>query len=198
LKPHDLPRTKRGFSAYFTGRIPNTIYSVILLLMLYDWPHQVYRKIGPPMAVSTPRQQFIVGAVTDFASRLKMRIKPTFVMGPAPASAGSFSGAAVVVISPSMLDSTRFTDSDLNFILAHEIGHLARLDAYRFWTRWSDASAEARESDADRIAVSLVGCAAMRATIDHHWGEFLDGFKDPHDHHPHPEARYAAVCSARK
>ena len=44
----------------FTGRIANTVYSDALLAMLYDWPHQVYQRLGPRMGAATVREQFVV------------------------------------------------------------------------------------------------------------------------------------------
>jgi hypothetical protein len=175
-------------------KIVNTIYSVVLLLMLYDWPHQVYQKLGPRMPQVSARERFVAQQVDEYARRLNLRIEPTFIVGPVPASAGAFSGNAVIVISHGMLDSSKYTDNDVRFILAHEVGHIARLDAYRFWTRWSDGAAEAREIDADRIAVRVVGCEAMRETIDHHRAEFLKGYNEEGDHHPHPDRRFEQAC----
>jgi Zn-dependent protease with chaperone function len=178
----------------YTGRIANTVYSAVLLLMLYDWPHQVYRKLGPRMSLDSDRSRLIAQQFDDYAQRLRMVVKPTFVLGSVPASAGAFSGNAVVVISPDMLDPAKFSDNDVRFILAHELGHIARLDAYRFWTRWTNQAAEVRELDADRIAVRLVGCAAMREAVLHHWAEFMKGYWEDGDHHPHPAERLHQVC----
>lgn len=164
--------------------------------MLYDWPHQVYQKLGPRMPQVSARERFIVQQVAEYADRLHLRLKPTFVLGSAPASAGAFSRNAVIVVSPGMLDPSKFTDDDVRFILAHELGHVARLDAYRFWTRWTDGGAEAREIDADRIAVRVVGCDAMRETIAHHRDEFLKGYREDGDHHPHPDKRWQAACGS--
>lgn len=180
--------------ARFTGRIANTIYSAALLAMLYDWPHQVYQKLGPRMGAVTAREQFIIQEVDDYARRLRLRLNPTFVIGSVPAAAGAFSGNAVIVVSPAMLDLAKFSDNDVRFILAHEVGHVARLDSYRFWTRWTDSGAAARELDADRIAVRLVGCDAMRETVARHWHEFLKGYQEEGDYHPHPERRLSEVC----
>lgn len=178
----------------FKGKLANTLYSCILLVMIYDWPHQVYQKLGPRMPEESMREQFIVRETKELADRLDLRIKPTFVMGSAPASAGAFSGNAVIVVSPELLDRSRFSDEEVRFILAHEIGHIARLDAYRFWTRWTHTAAENRELDADRVAVLLVGCDAMTVTVFHHWSEFLKGFTDDRDHHPYPATRLAHAC----
>jgi Zn-dependent protease with chaperone function len=167
---------------------------VLLLLMLYDWPHQVYRNLGPRMPAGTERQRLIATAVDVYAHRLRLRLTPTFVIGSAPASAGSFSGNAVIVISPAMLDPAKYSDNDVTFILAHEVGHIARLDAYRFWTRWTRGGAAAREIDADRIAVRLVGCGAMRETVMHHWSSFMQGYQEEGDYHPHPSTRLHQVC----
>ena len=186
-----MPVQKKG---RFTGRIANTIYSAALLAMLYDWPHQVYQKLGPRMGAATAREQFIVQEVDDYARRLRLRLNPTFVIGSAAAAAGAFSGNAVIVVSPGMLDREKFSDNDVRFILAHEVGHVARLDAYRFWTRWTDGGAAARELDADRIAVRLVGCGAMKETVARHWHEFLKGYQEEGDHHPHPDTRLSEVC----
>jgi hypothetical protein len=174
----------------------NTIYSAVLLVMLYDWPYQVYQKLGPLMPLSSNRERFIVRQVDDYARRLQLKIKPTFVIGSVPASAGALSGNAVIVVSPGMLDPTGYSDNDVRFFLAHELGHIARLDAYRFWTRWTDAAADVREIDADRIAVRLTGCGAMREAIAHHRDEFMKGYKQAGDHHPHPDTRYEAACGA--
>jgi Zn-dependent protease with chaperone function len=171
------------------------LYSIVLLLMLYDWPHQVYRNLGPRMAAATERERLIVTAVDAYAGRLHLRLTPTFVIGSAPASAGSFSGNAVIVISSAMLNPMKYSDNDVRFILAHEVGHIARLDAYRFWTRWTRGAAAAREIDADRIAVRLVGCSAMRETVMHHWSNFMLGYQEEGDYHPHPNTRLQAVCS---
>jgi len=178
----------------FTGKLANTLYSAVLLIMLYDWPYQVYRKLGPGMPEVTVREQFIAAQFHDYARRLRVDVKPTFVIGAAPASVGAFSGNAVIVISPEMLDPAKFTDNDVRFILAHELGHIARLDAYRFWTRWTSEAAEGREIDADRIAVRVTGCDAMRETVAHHWDEFLKGYQEEGDHHPHPAVRLREVC----
>jgi Zn-dependent protease with chaperone function len=180
----------------FNGKLANTLYSAVLMLMLYDWPHQVYRKIGPPMQQVTERERFIAEQVDSYSKSLRARIKPIFVMGPVPASAGAFSRNAVIVISRDMLDPRRFTDNDIRFILAHEVGHIVRLDAYRFWTRWTTAGAEAREIAADKLGVELVGCDAMRETVAHHWAEFMKGYEDDKDHHPHPETRLREACGA--
>ena len=178
----------------FKGKLANTLYSCVLLVMIYDWPNQVYQKLGPRMPEVSMREQFIVRQTMALADRLDLRIKPTFVMGSAPASAGAFSGNAVIVVSPEILNESHFGDDEVRFILAHEIGHIARLDAYRFWSRWTQHAAENRELDADRIAVLLVGCDAMTVTVTRHWNEFLKGFTDDHDHHPHPAARLAHAC----
>ncbi|WP_371765579.1 M48 family metalloprotease [Massilia sp.] len=188
------PTASRPHLARFTGKIANTIYSAVLLAMLYDWPHQVYQKVGPRMPEATSREHLIVQEVTAYATRLNLRLKPTFVVGIVPASVGALSGNAVIVISPEMLDPMKFTDNDVRFILAHEVGHITRLDAYRFWTRWTDRGAEARELDADRIAVTLVGCDAMKETVAHHWDEFMKGYQEEGDHHPHPSARLQHAC----
>lgn len=142
----------------------------------------------------TAREHLIVQEVNAYAKRLSVRLRPTFVVGGVPASAGALSGNAVIVISPEMLDPTKFTDNDVRFILAHEIGHITRLDAYRFWTRWTDHASEARELDADRIAVTLVGCEAMKETVAHHWNEFMLGYQEEGNHHPHPSARLRYAC----
>lgn len=178
----------------FTGKFANTLYSAFLLIMLYDWPYQVYQKIGPRMPATTVREKFITAQFHDYAQQLRIPVKPAFVIGPAPASAGALSGNAVVVISPEMLDPDKFSDNDVRFILAHELGHIARLDAYRFWTRWTDAASETREIDADRIGVRVAGCDAMRETVAHHWNEFLKGYEDDVDHHPHPDRRLREAC----
>jgi hypothetical protein len=162
--------------------------------MLYDWPHQVYQKLGPPMKMETVREQFIAGEVRRYAVLLDDRLQPTFVIGSVPAAAGAFSGNAVIVISPAMLDPSQFSDNDIRFILAHEVGHIVRLDSYRFWTKWTRRGAEEREADADRIAVQLVGCVAMREAIDRHWSEFMKGYQEEGDHHPHPVARFHMAC----
>lgn len=162
--------------------------------MLYDWPHQVYRNLGPRMPMATEREQLIVAAVDAFAGRLHLHLAPTFVIGRAPASAGSFSGNAVIVISPAMLDPAMYSDNDVRFLLAHEVGHIARLDAYRFWTRWTRAAAAAREIDADRIAVRLVGCGAMRETVNRHWSNFVQGYHEKGDYHPYPSTRLHDAC----
>lgn len=164
--------------------------------MLYDWPHQVYQKLGPRMPQVSARERFIARQVDEDARRLQLQLKPTFIIGSVPASAGAFSGNAVIVISPGMLDPTKYTDNDVRFLLAHELGHIARLDAYRFWTRWTAGAAEAREVDADRIAVRVVGCDAMRETVVHHWDEFMKGYKDEGDHHPHPDKRFQEACGS--
>jgi len=188
------PADSRRRRLRLTGKIANTIYLAVLLAMLYDWPHQVYQKVGPLMSETTAREHFIVQEVKDYARRLNLRLKPTFVVGIVPGSVGALSGNAVIVISPEMLDPTKFTDNDVRFILAHEVGHITRLDAYRFWTRWTDRGAEARELDADRIAVTLVGCYAMKETVAHHWDEFMKGYQEEGDHHPHPSARLQHAC----
>lgn len=121
--------------------------------------------------------------------------KATFFICSAPAAAGAFFGNAVIIVSPAMLDSEKFSDNDIRFILAHEVGHVARLDAYRFWTRWPDSGAAARELDADRIAVRLVGCEAMKETIARHRNEFLKGCQEKGGHHPHPNMRLSEVWS---
>lgn len=162
--------------------------------MLYDWPHQVYQKLGPQMPHVSARQRFVVQQVDEYARRLNLQVEPTFVVGPVPASAGAFSGKAVIVVSQDMLDPGKYSDNDVRFLLAHELGHIARLDAYRFWTRWSDSAAEAREIDADRIAVRVVGCAAMRETVVQHWAEFMKGYNEEGDHHPHPDTRFQQAC----
>lgn len=177
-----------------SGKTANTLYSVVLLLMLYDWPHQIYRNLGPRMPAATGRERLIVTAVDVDARRLHLRLTPTFVIGSAPASAGSFSGNAVIVISPSMLDPQQYSNNDVRFILAHEVGHIARLDAYRFWTRWTRGGAATREIDADRIAVRLVGCGAMRETVMHHWSNFILGYHEQGDYHPHPSTRLRDAC----
>jgi Zn-dependent protease with chaperone function len=164
--------------------------------MLYDWPHQVYQKLGPPMPRVSVRERFISQQVDEYASRLQLQVTPTFVVGSVPASAGALSGNAVIVVSPGMLDPTKYTDNDVRFLLAHELGHVARLDAYRFWTRWTEEAAEAREIDADRIAVRLAGCEAMREVIVRHWGEFMKGYKEAEDHHPHPDKRFQEACGS--
>lgn len=185
--PH--PRRPR-----YTSRIANTIYSAVLLAMLYDWPYQIYQRLGPRMSETTARERFIVQEVDAYADRLQLRVKPTFVVGSVPASAGAFSGNAVIVISRDMLDPSKWSDNEVRFILAHEIGHIARLDAYRFWTRWTESGAEGRESDADHIGVGLVGCRAMEETVARYWGEFMKGYQEKGDHHPHPSQRLRHAC----
>lgn len=187
----DAPRTRRP---RYTSRIANTIYSAVLLAMLYDWPYQIYQKLGPRMSETTARERFIVQEVSAYASRLRLRLKPTFVVGSVPASAGAFSGNAVIVIPLEMLDASKWSDNEVRFILAHEVGHIARLDAYRFWTRWTERGAEGRENDADRIAAGLVGCKAMEETIARYWGEFMKGYQEKGDHHPHPSHRLQHAC----
>jgi Zn-dependent protease with chaperone function len=180
--------------SFFTPKIANTLYSSVLLLMLYDWPHQVYQKLGPRMGQTTVREHLIVEQFQSHVRRLHLSVRPTFVVGPVPASAGAFSGNAIIVISSAMLDPAKFSDNDVRFIVAHEAGHIARLDVYRFWTRWTRGASEAREIDADKIAVRLVGCAPMVEAITHHWDEFMKGYRDDSDHHPHPSDRLRAAC----
>lgn len=165
--------------------------------MLYDWPYQIYQRLGPRMSETTARERFIVQEVGAYAGRLQLRLKPTFVVGSVPASAGAFSGNAVIVISPEMLDVSKWSDNEVRFILAHEVGHIARLDAYRFWTRWTERGAEGRESDADHIAVGLVGCRAMEEAVARYWGEFMKGYQEKGDHHPHPSQRLRHACPGR-
>lgn len=119
----------------FTGRIANTVYSDALLAMLYDWPHRVYQRLGPRMGAAAVREQFVVKEVDDYTRRLRLRLNPTFFIGRAPAAARVFSGNAVILVSLAMLDPEKFSDNDVRFILAHEVGHVARPDPYRFWTR---------------------------------------------------------------
>lgn len=176
------------------NRISFTIYAAVLMFMVYDWPHQVYRKVGPPMSVVTAREQFIAHEVTKYAQQLDMVLKPHLVVGPVPASAGALSGNAVIVVSPAMLDIAQFSDNEIRYVLAHEVGHLARLDAYRFWTKWNRDASAAKEFDADRIAVRLVGCGPMQETVARHWNEFVKGFEEEADFHPHPTHRLAAAC----
>lgn len=188
------PAAPRPRRPRYTSRIANTIYSAVLLAMLYDWPYQIYQRLGPRMSETTARERFIVQEVGAYADRLQLRLKPTFVVGSVPASAGAFSGNAVIVIPPEMLDASKWSDNEVRFILAHEVGHIARLDAYRFWTRWTERGAEGRESDADHIAVGLVGCRAMEETVARYWGEFMKGYQEKGDHHPHPSQRLQHAC----
>lgn len=191
------PAAPRPRRPRYTSRIANTIYSAVLLTMLYDWPYQIYQRLGPRMSETTARERFIVQEVRAYANRLQLRLKPTFVIGSVPASAGAFSGNAVIVIPPEMMDASKWSDNEVRFILAHEVGHIARLDAYRFWTRWTERGAEGRESDADNIAVSLVGCLAMEETVARYWGEFMKGYQEKGDHHPHPSQRLQHACPGR-
>lgn len=170
------------------------VYSAVLMIMLYDWPYQVYQKIGPRMDQATARERFIIEHVAHYSDRLGLQIRPAFVVGPVAASAVAFSGNAVIVVSAEMLDSKRYSDDDVRFILGHELGHVLRLDTYRFWTRWTNSAAARREIAADRIAVRVAGCAAMRMTIANHRAEFMKGFLDDRDHHPHPDQRYQEAC----
>lgn len=150
------------------------------------------------MPMETAREKFILSRVSDYAHRLHTNIRPIFRVGEEPASAGALSGASVIIVSPAMLDQTKFTDHDIEFILAHEVGHLTRLDAYRFWTTWRRDWAEKRESAADVIGVSLVGCAAMLEAIRNHREEFMLGYLAHIDPHPHPQQRYTVACGNAK
>ena len=34
----------------------------------------------------------------------------------------------------------------------------------------------------------------MKETVARHWHEFLKGYQEEGDHHPHPDARLSEVC----
>ena len=172
----------------------NFIYLVVLFFFVYSWPYTVYGKIGSPMPLQTDRQKLIADSVARFAQVRKITIFPKFRIGSVPASAGALSGQAVVIVSPSMLEPDKFSDQEVEFILAHEVGHLERHDAYRFWTTWRRAWAEERELAADKIGVELTSCQAMSETIRRHVVEFMAGFSNHNDPHPHPQRRLQISC----
>ena len=146
------------------------------------------------MPIETARENFISDRVKEYAQRLHADIRPVFRVGEVPSSAGALSGASVIIVSPAMLDPAKFTEHDIEFILAHEVGHLFRHDAYRFWTTWRRDWAEKRESAADVIGVRLVGCAAMAEAIRNHREAFMLGYLAHTDPHPHPQLRYEIAC----
>lgn len=175
----------------------NLIYLAILAAFVYSWPYTVYGKLGSLMPQVTPRELLIVTTVNGFAKQRKIAVRPTFRVGVVAASAGAFSGRAVILVSPAMLDEKRFSDGEIRFILGHEIGHIERFDAYRFWTKWNRAWAERRELEADKIGSELAGCSAMASTIKNHYAEFFEGFVSESDPHPHPATRFAHACHAK-
>jgi Zn-dependent protease with chaperone function len=182
-------------------RIPpwrfNIVYVLVLCAFIYNWPYTVYQNIGHAMQFETAREKYISSKVTEYAKELGIKVKTNFRVGQVPSSAGALSGASVIIISPAMLDAMQFSDKDIQFVLAHEVGHLARYDAYRFWTTWRREWAERRESAADVIAVKLTGCDAMAEAIKNHGEEFMLGYLDHEDPHPHPFDRYSRACANR-
>lgn len=176
----------------------NLFYLAVLWGCISMWPYTVYHRIGQPMPLDTPREKFIVAKVYEYSKRRGQALQVTFRVGEVPSSAGALTGASVIIVSPAMLDPQKFSDPDVEFILAHEVGHLERHDAYRFWTTWRRTWAEARESAADVIGVSLVGCQAMAEAIRNHREAFMIGYLDHSDPHPHPQRRYDFACIQKK
>lgn len=176
----------------------NLLYMFALCTFIYSWPYTIYQNIGRPMQTQTPREIYISSKVHQYVRAVGLNIKPIFRIGEVPSSAGALSGASVIIVSPAMLDQKRFSERDLDFILAHEVGHLARYDAYRFWTTWRRDWAEQRELAADAFAAKLAGCKAMAEAIKNHDHDFLLGYLDHEDPHPHPVDRYSRACGGEK
>lgn len=174
--------------------VANTVYLVAICASIYSWPYLVYRNIGTPMPVKTARTELVKNLTRDYAQRLGLKLRVDFRVGTAAASAGAFSGASVIVVTHDMLNEHAFSDAEVAFIIAHEVGHLARYDAYRFWTTWDRAWAEEREHRADIIGVKLAGCKAMLATVERHRSQFMAGFHNSADPHPHPDSRLGRAC----
>jgi Zn-dependent protease with chaperone function len=89
-----------------------------------------------------------------------------------------------------LLNESSFSDSEVTFVLTHEVGHIKRHDSYRPWARAYRKWAEDRELQTDIIGAQLSGCEAMKSLLTRHRKEFIAGWKDESDPHPHPDVRY--------
>lgn len=186
------PRKKKKVFLY------NFIYLIVIIGFVSEWPYVVYSKTGENMKNKTQREKYITSITSEYSNRINLYSSIDFRINSFPGSAGSLAGNSIIFISKDMLDEKKYSDGDINFIISHEIGHLKRYDAYRFWTKWKRSWAEEMELNADKIAVSLSGCHPMLEIIKRHNKEFMIGYEDKNDPHPHPIERLKKVCNFKK
>lgn len=172
----------------------NIIYSIVIIIFVSIWPYVVYSNTGTMMNDETQREKFIRSIAFDYSKKMKINGNIHFRINNVAGSAGSFSGESIIFISKEMLNTKIYSDNDVRFIIGHELGHIKRYDAYRFWTKWNRSLAEDRELKADKIATNIIGCEPMIEIINNHLKEFMIGYYDDIDPHPNPFIRLKESC----
>lgn len=137
-----------------------------------------------------PRSAFIRQVAEEYAHNLGIEPPELRVY-----AGGTFATRAIgyptqIVLSEDIFSEKIFSDAQVRAILAHELAHGARWDAYRYYTivdKWHVGM----EAEADCLGARLAGEAAMIELFTHHKDLVDRSAKDLADLHPTFEERIA-------
>lgn len=163
---------------------------MVFIVFLVSCGPYFYGIDGRPLVdEETERGKFMLAALEELSRKAGHSPVPDLVVAELAYSTSSLVGWSVVAVDQSMFDPLHFSDDDVRAVIAHEIGHIVRLDSYKPWRKKIRSLGEEKELAADGFAARMVGCEVWRSFAERHYAKMMNGFRNEEDPHPHPDAR---------
>lgn len=168
----------------------------IMLAIIVTWgPSKLALLTSQPFPEDTQRKAFISLTVDEMSRATNLNLTPVVRLGDKTSAVSSIFGPAIIEIESDLLNEDLFSDDDIRVIIGHEVGHIARHDTYRFWTKFRRTWGEEREFSADHWAGRLAGCSAFKDLVARNIEKFERAHANSRDPHGAPSQRIKAACS---